>query len=195
MPGYCIILVSSDPRAQNSDRPPEPVPPISGCFITNKEPSLLWAFKWNRIPYLLKSAFLSTDGSQLTNNPLKNHQGIQRLPRLLQLPPARAPCPAPLPSAPPPSPCPWSAQGSSALPPCRASCPPARQTMDSELGVQWGLRATAGFIAELSYGVNRLLWPGLGTEPPFIKKEKRKKKKTVSMGECIVHSQQGANKH
>lgn len=58
--------------------------------------------------------------------------------------------------------------------------------MDSELGVQWGLRATAGFIAELSYGVNRLLWPGLGTEPPFIKKEKRKKKKNLSPWENVL---------
>ena len=58
--------------------------------------------------------------------------------------------------------------------------------MDSELGVQWGLRATAGFIAELSYGVNRLLWPGLGTEPQFIKKEKRKKKRNLSPWENVL---------
>lgn len=85
LPGYRIILLSSGPGVQNSNKPPEPVLPISGYFIMNKEPSLLWAFKWNRIPYLLKSAFLSTDSSQLTNNPLKNHQGIQRLPSVLQL--------------------------------------------------------------------------------------------------------------
>lgn len=125
LPGYCIILLSSGPGVQNSSKPPEPVPPISGYFITNKEPSLLWAFKWNRIPYLLKSVFLSTDSSQLTNNPLRNHQGIQKP---LQPPAAaaRAPCPAPLPR---PRPLSWSAQG-------RAAHPPAEPAAHLPFGLQ-----------------------------------------------------------